>query len=103
MLWQLASAYPETVDAGDLDPICPGNGLRVNIAYLQEHGLVDAKFQQYIELGSQLTWDKITAKRLNFIADDGSQGANLNVQTNCMTQASIRELLLKQEERKSVV
>ncbi|KGM56148.1 hypothetical protein N799_04985 [Lysobacter arseniciresistens ZS79] len=102
LLWKLASAYPETVDAGDLDPICPGNGLRVNIAYLQEHGLVDAKFQQYIDLGTQLTWGKITAKGIDFIADDGGLGAILNVQTIRLHEDSVRALLIKQVEASDV-
>lgn len=96
LLLQLASAYPENVDAGELDLICPGNALRVNIAYLQEHGLVDAKFAQYVDLGTQLVWARITAKGIDFVTDDGGLGAILNVQTIRLHEESIRTLLIDQ-------
>lgn len=98
LLLHLASAYPEVVDAGELDSICPGTSLRVNMAYLQEHGLVDAKFSQYVDLGTQLTWGKITAKGIDFIADDGGLGAILNVQTIRLHEDTVRALLIRKVE-----
>src|SRR3546814_18958908 len=47
-------------------------------------------------LGTQLTWGKITAKGIDFIADDGGLGAILNVQTIRLHEDSIRALLIKQ-------
>src|SRR3546814_3666053 len=53
-------------------------------------------------LGTQLTWGKITAKGIDFIADDGGLGAILNVQTIRLHEDSIRALLIKQVEASDV-
>src|SRR3546814_5739628 len=53
-------------------------------------------------LGTQLTWGKITAKGIDFIADDGGLGAILNVQTIRLHEDSIRALLIKQVEASNV-
>src|SRR3546814_2251812 len=53
-------------------------------------------------LGTQLTWGKITAKGIDFIADDGGLGAILHVQTIRLHEDSIRALLIKQVEASDV-
>ncbi|HJR73165.1 MAG TPA: hypothetical protein VJ806_05955 [Luteimonas sp.] len=99
LLQRLADAYPDHVVANDLRDIAPGTELRVNIAYLSEHGLVDAQFYNLLSSGPQLASTKISARGLDFMTDDGGLGAILNVQTIRLHEDSVRALLIKKVEQ----
>ncbi len=93
LLTRLSDAYPSTVDATELAKIAPGTELRVNIAYLAEHELIDAKFYQDLSSGPTLGWAKITADGLDFMAKDGGLGAVLDVVTVKLHEDTLKELI----------
>lgn len=92
LLQRLSEGYPEFVEARHLQPIAPGTALRVNIAYLDEHGLVEAKFVYSLD-GMQLLSAKITANGLDFLANDGGLGAILGVVTVRLHEDTLKQLV----------
>jgi hypothetical protein len=72
-----------------------GRRSAVNLAYLREHGLI-AGAPRYSSTGDRAsTWRvAITAKGLDFLADDGGLGAILGVMTVRLHEDTLRELLL---------
>lgn len=99
LLGQLAESYPHTVHSGvflgwlpDLAPIL------ANFAYLQEHGLVETETDTL--MSGELVFDeaKITAKGLDFLADDGGMTAILGVVTVKLHDDTIRAILLERIE-----
>ncbi len=96
LLEVLAASYPEPVYADFLRQHAPGSELEVNIAYLGEHELVVATFMGSMDMGNQLLTAKITAKGLDFLADDGGLGAILGVLTIRLHEDSIKQLIARQ-------
>lgn len=92
LLQRLRDSFPEFVEAAPLQEIAPGTALRVNIAYLSEHGLVDAKFISSFD-GTELLSAKITAPGLDFLANDGGLGAILGVVTVRLHDDTLRQLV----------
>ena len=94
MLRKMEVAYPHTVNSFSEDRT---RGISreclANILYLEEHALCEANVSQAMD-GSYL-WGsaKITAKGLDFLADDGGLGAILNVVTVKLHAATIRDLI----------
>lgn len=67
-----------------------------NIAYLIEHGLVSAPMREFQDTSIRIERPVITAKGLDFLAEDGGLSAILGVVTIRMDPGMIRALI---EER----
>lgn len=93
ILQALAAVYPAT-SFHVLNEI--GGDYRagiVNIAYLAEHGLVTARFHQdqsHVDLAGS---PKITAKGMDFLADDGGLSAMLGTVTIKFHEESLKQLI----------
>lgn len=94
--------YPDAVHSPDMTLANVGTKeeLRRELAYLQEHGLLSFREASYAG-GSQLRDLRITAKGIDFLADDGGLGAILGVVTVRLDAASIQALLVRQVEASS--
>jgi len=93
LLEQLAASYPErnreilkNDDADEKKKI-------TNLLYLQEHELVDAGLKQSLSGDYGFFGSKITAKGLDFLADDGGLTAVLGLVTVKLHADTIRDLL----------
>ncbi|WP_127159235.1 hypothetical protein [Xanthomonas arboricola] len=93
LLEELATAYPSNIEGHELARLIPGDALRVNMAYLEEHDLVKARFYSDLEHGPQLTHCKITAKGIDFLSDDGGLGAILGVVTIKLHEQDLQALI----------
>ncbi|WP_306146081.1 hypothetical protein [Roseibium sp. MMSF_3412] len=92
LLEVLADSYPRFVLQQDL-PAGSGNEQLVNMAYLEEHGLVRMKwFEGLIVQNFELA--TITAKGLDFLQDDGGLGEVLGVVTVRLDDETIKALLI---------
>lgn len=98
LLQRLADEYPQHVDAlelaRDIDPAL----LDPTIAYLEEHGLVDATFIGSLNMGSPLLEARITARGIDFLADDGGLGAILAVVTIKVHEDTLKQLIAQRIE-----
>lgn len=97
LLTQLAAVYPNAVDGMDLgsgrdDPVA----LR-NLAYLAEHGLVDAKLVG-MDGGKIVVYATCTARGLDFLAEDGGLTAVLGVVTVRLEAETLKALLAAKVE-----
>lgn len=92
LLESLATAYPSKVY---VKKDCEANPeARRALAYLSEHGLVTLTAAPLMDDGSLLILDaKITAKGIDFIADDGGLSAILGVVTIRLDADTIRQLI----------
>ena len=105
LLEQLAQEYPERVD---IDTITEdATAMLRNLLYLEEHGLVDNNLIRM--LGGVARCDsKITARGLDFLAEDGGLTAVLSVVTVKLHANTVRDLIeakiaasdLPQDEKK---
>lgn len=95
LLERLGDAYPSTLDQGRLQQLASDREFTVNLAYLDEHGLVEVKLQHYLSDRSVVTAARITAKGIDFLADDGGLGAVLGVVTVRLHEDTVRNLLIQ--------
>lgn len=90
----LAKNYPKGCGREELLARCnAGQDLLANIVYLKEHGLVDAKIANSLSGPSELLYCNITARGLDFLADDGGLTAILGVVTIRLEADTIRTLM----------
>jgi len=97
LLRSLADRYPQQAFMKDL-PDFGGNTRAVNLAYLQEHGLVTVQWYASME-GREPIAASITAHGLDFLTDDGGLGAILGVVTVKLHDDTIRRLLIDKIEK----
>ena len=95
LLERLHSYYPAPIAIRELAEISDTESIAVNLAYLAEHGLVTADvrasgFAQTITVANA----KITARGIDFLADDGGLGAILGVTVVRLHTDTVRELLI---------
>ncbi len=92
LLITLAQTYPQSVDAGTL---MAGEFAKasVNIAYLHEHELLRGEWFGPAHRGNPLVQAKITAKGMDFLADDGGLGAILGVITIKLHDDQLKALI----------
>lgn len=102
ILDELAKAYP----AGDSlerylkgRPDVDSKAFAANLVYLQEHGLVEPKRVSAEGSRIQVIPPKITAKGLDFLADDGGLTAILEVVTVKIHDDTLRQLLAARIDR----
>ncbi|MEC5405137.1 hypothetical protein VOM14_06055 [Paraburkholderia sp. MPAMCS5] len=95
LLEELAASYPDRVNwrsrVTDMDPNAVAR-YQANLAYLHEHGLVSS------ELDAGLQFDmsnnpKITARGMDFLADDGGLSAILGMVTVKLHEDTLKELI----------
>lgn len=88
-------AYPAALNAPkSADFGMDNDGLLREVTYLKEHGLLDIRVTEYSET-RQLREIKITARGIDFLADDGGLTAILGVVTVRLDTESIQQLLLQ--------
>lgn len=95
LLERLADAYPGTLDQGQLQQVANDREFTVNLAYLDELGLAKVTLQHYLSEPPVVTAARITAKGIDFLADDGGLGAVLGVVTVRLHEDTVRDLLIQ--------
>ncbi|WP_156440152.1 hypothetical protein [Burkholderia savannae] len=97
LLEELARAYPDYVDnRSQLQPEGAESTRRyiANIAYLDQHGLVDCPAHPFGP-GETKAWGlpSITARGMDFLADDGGLSAILGVVTVKLHEDTLKDLI----------
>lgn len=94
LLEQLSEAYPASIPANQLaQPEVESPDLVANAHYLYEHGLLDGNFSSAIGSPKRLSSAKITARGMDFLADDGGLTAILGVVTVRLEAETVRLLM----------
>lgn len=94
LLRLLAGAYPAKMSSHELRQIWGSEDELVpNAHYLQEHGLVDAVFSSALSGPIHMAGARITARGLDFLADDGGLTAILGVVTVRLEAETVRQLM----------
>lgn len=88
----LHAKYPAPLYGYDLKGLTEARALGVNLAYLAEHGLIDARIR-LAGTDVVVTDAKITARGIDFLADDGGLSAILGVQVVRLHDDTVRDLL----------
>lgn len=91
LLKTLAQGYPALISTQELAKRSPL--VTPNLFYLQEHGLITSDVSRPLSANAVVIAAKITAKGLDFLADDGGLGAILGVVTIKLHDDTIRELI----------
>lgn len=108
LLLKLAERYPVTVTPESIGFSNDDPALVANLAYLDEHDLVSMNLVQPLDGSHAIAPSaKITARGLDFLAEDGGLGAILNVVTvrfdattlKALIDAKIEASPLPQEEK----
>ena len=89
ILETLRTAYPKRVDTRSMTF---SDTVGENLAYLEEHGLVDAKWSGNFAVANA----KITARGIDFLSDDGGLSAILDTVVVKLHSDTIKELLISQ-------
>lgn len=95
LLKRMAEIYPSHLSMSAFEKEYSGQHKKViaNICYLMEHGLCTAQIIPEIGWEVELTPPKITAKGLDFLADDGGLDAILSVVTIRFDADTLKSLL----------
>lgn len=95
ILEQLSAAYPNQVSTEQGERLGTDKAaLYFHLAYLEEHGLVVCQWSRNISSsGKTCISAKITAKGLDFIAEDGGLSAVLGVVTIKIHDDTLRQLI----------
>lgn len=104
LLETLAAYYPESADNHQIQAVFsePENQLNVNLVYLEEHGPIAARRYSSDDVECPFpAIAKITAKGLDFLADDGGLSAILGTVTVRFHDDTIRQLLIEKVEEDS--
>ncbi|WP_313311670.1 hypothetical protein [Pulveribacter sp.] len=100
MLQALADVYPRyTVDLGNGKP---NKEDLENLWYLKEQNLIEGALEMSIEQSFIFQGVRITAKGVDFLADDGGVSAILGTVTVKLHADTIKELMLARVENSSV-
>ena len=98
LLSGLSGAYPDGYDFRRILELAPqgtpANKITSNLKYLEDHGLVALTVFHDISEGMQVVRAKITAKGLDFLADDGGLTAVLGVVTVKLHADTIKDLVI---------
>lgn len=94
ILTTLQNVYPHTADIEGTWGEQNDNRLLVNLSYLSEHGLVDFITATSISGYILMISAKVTAKGMDFLANDGGLGAILGVVTVKLHEDTLRQLLI---------
>lgn len=102
LLSRIAERYPQRLDSRDLEGEFDKEAIIVNLAYLEDHGLIEAKWVG----GSggdkgRVAIAKATAKGIDFLADDGGLTAILGVVTIRLHEDTVKDLLIERVKESS--
>ena len=92
MLQALATVYPRYTGDLGVDPVTEEE--LANLWYLKEQGLVEGALEMSISQSFIFQGAKITAKGLDFLADDGGISAILGTLTVRLHADTVKDLLL---------
>ena len=99
MLQALASVYPRyTTDLGAGEPSADD---LANLWYLKEQGLVEGPLEMSLSQSFIFQGAKVTAKGIDFLADDGGISAVLGTVTVKLHADTIKELLVSRVDSSS--
>lgn len=109
ILERMRNAYPGPANGVELIALVPesrgdraqrGRVIALNLAYLDEHGLVKAPIHLSSDGKNHASFGRstITARGLDFLADDGGLSAILGVVTVRLHADTVRELLVARVE-----
>lgn len=94
LLERLHGAYPEKIRFQELLDISDERNLKVNLMYLDEHGLVEATLVTGgLNHQTMIRFAKITATGIDFLTDDGGLSAILGVVTVKLHEDTVKELI----------
>jgi hypothetical protein len=95
LLSKIALCYPERERGIFANDVSDDDEKKIiaNLLYLQEHGLVESGLTQSLSGNYTTIGSKITAKGMDFLADDGGLSAILGVVTIRLHDDTIRELI----------
>lgn len=91
LLRHAAEMYPLPAEISTLDS--DDRKKRVNVAYLHEHGLIQGVYPERHGRRAAPIGALITAKGIDFLADDGGLGAILGVVTVKLHEDTLKELV----------
>lgn len=101
ILQACADIYPEQIRPEELLATCGAEDTEqfmANVAYLAEHGLLDCKLRRIVNGPAALGICTITARGLDFLADDGGLTAILGTVVVKLHADTIREMLIAKAE-----
>ncbi len=91
ILEALRDVYPARNDMRTLQVGCSDHELSANVRYLEEHGLIDAKWAGNFAVANL----RISAKGLDFLTNDGGLSAILGVVTVRLHEDTLKALLVE--------
>lgn len=98
LLTELRDVYPHAADVARSWGAQSDNRLLVNLSYLSEYSLVHLVSKDMMDGTIKMHTAKITARGLDFLANDGGLGAILGVVTVKLHEDTIRSLLIGKVE-----
>jgi hypothetical protein len=93
LLVQMRDEYPDSLDFLPLQGTYPTKAIHANLLYLEEHGLCESSLSRNMVGFSYIGGARITARGLDFLADDGGLSAILGVVTIKLHADTIRDLI----------
>jgi hypothetical protein len=95
----LDQSYPKQLQVSAFGPdLTDPDVLARHFAYLEENGLVQVVWSRTLMSGPEVIAAKITARGIDFLADDGGLSAILGVVTVKLHEEDIKALLLAKVE-----
>lgn len=98
---ELQGQYPHAVNVEKSWGKQGDNRLLVNLSYLSEYGLVDLTTLRPMSGDIIMNTARVTAKGMDFLADDGGLGAILGIVTVKLHEDTIKALLIQKIEAAS--
>lgn len=98
LLEQIADGYPDFVEPDDLGFDQADPAWVQNVAYLEEHGLVENRGHVALDGPPCILLSKITAQGIDFLSEDGGLNAVLNVVTVRLDGDTLKALLTQKVE-----
>lgn len=100
LLLGLSQHYPGKVQPDREFPAMDARQMQYNLAYLEQHGLVEVKWHQSMSRPiPEPILASITARGIDFISDDGGLSAILGVVTVKLHDDTIRQILIERVEK----
>ncbi|KFG94396.1 hypothetical protein GQ56_0126425 [Burkholderia paludis] len=96
LLTMLAESYPRSHDIRQLFSTMDDDAMQryaANLVYLEEHGLADSAIKYGLDGHMSSGLPRITAKGMDFLADDGGLSAILGVVTVKLHEDTLKELI----------
>jgi hypothetical protein len=93
LLMEMRDQYPEHLRYLPLQEQHPREAIYANLLYLEEHGLCDSGLKPNMTGYSYIGGASISARGLDFLADDGGLSAILGVVTVKLHADTIRDLI----------